>query len=90
MPIASGQINPLNALGIRKLSFIPPHFEKIVCLHLNRSQNIDQWIYTHLNSRYCVKKSYKLINNHLTEVCEIGIEDPQEISMLSLSCPYLI
>ena len=52
--------------------------------------NIDDWMYTTLNSRYCIKKSHMLdSNNKITEMCEIGVEDPKELTMLSLGCPYL-
>jgi hypothetical protein len=28
-------------------------------------------------------------NNKITEMCEIAVEDPKELSMLSLGCPHL-
>lgn len=90
MTLARGELNPLNVLNIRKISYIPAHFEKFYSVKLDKIQNIDHWIYTNLNSRYCIKKSFKILNNMLTEVCEIGIEDSKEITMLTLTCPYLL
>lgn len=88
MALATGSVNPLNVLGVRRLSFIPKHFTKI---HVNNGvsiQKIEHWIYTNLNSRYSVCKSYKVIDEKITEVSLIGMEDPQEITMLILACPY--
>jgi hypothetical protein len=54
------------------------------------ADSIDGWIYHHLDSRYCVKISYIVGHDRkIAEVCEVGVEDPKELSMLSLSCPYL-
>lgn len=75
---------------MRKLKFIPKHFTKI---NVSRSVNIkllDQWISYHLNSRYGIRKSYILDqNNKLVEIYEIGLEDPKEITLLTLGCPLL-
>jgi hypothetical protein len=88
MALAKGSVNPLNVLGVRRLNFIPKHFAKI---HVNNGvsiQKIEHWIYTNLNSRYGICKSYKVIDEKITEVSLIGMEDPQEITMLILACPY--
>ena len=91
MPLAKGQVNPLNVVGQRRLSYIPPHFGK---MSLNLSginiHNIDQWIYLNLNSRYCIRMKQELNQNKkVVEICEIGIEDAAELTMLNLACPYL-
>jgi hypothetical protein len=88
MALAKGSVNPLNVLGVRRLSFIPSHFAK---MHVNNGasvQKIEHWIYTNLNSRYSICKRHKVIEEKITEVSLIGIEDPQEITMLILACPY--
>lgn len=90
MALIRGTVNPLNVLGIRKLSFIPQHFAKTYTENLRNIHSIDDWIYTNLNSRYCIKKSHMLDkNNKITEMCEIGMEDAKELTMFSLGCPYL-
>lgn len=90
MSLVRNELNPLSVLGCRKLGFIPKHFAKI---NVNRNVDIkllEQWINYHLNSRYAIKRSYTLDgNNKLFEVYEIGVEDPKEITMLSLGCPYV-
>jgi hypothetical protein len=90
MSLNRGEINPLSALKLRKLSFIPDHFGKII---INDSVNIkliDHWINYNLNSRYAIQNKYIVDQNHtLVFIKEIGIEDPKELTMLSLGCPYL-
>ncbi len=90
MALARGKINPLNVVGFRRLKHIPPHFARMTTKNVMNIDFLDNWIYHNLESRYCVKLSYIVDQNKkLVEVCEIGIEEPKELSMLSLSCPYL-
>jgi hypothetical protein len=90
MSLLRGTVNPLNVLGQRRVNFIPPNFAKMSSKHTDRFDTIDQWIYTKLDSRYCIKRSYVLDqDNKLAEVLEIGIEDPKELSMFALGCPYI-
>lgn len=90
MSLSRGELNPLGVLKLRKLNFIPEHFKKICISHTVDIKLIDHWINYNLNSRYALKKNMTLdINNKIIDVLEIGIEDPREITMLSLGCPYL-
>jgi hypothetical protein len=81
----------LGVLGLRRLSFIPKHFTTVtVGNDLIDIKLLDHWINYHLNSRYAIKKSLKLDSSKkITEVIEIGIEDPRELTMLTLGCPYV-
>jgi hypothetical protein len=89
MALANGKINPLNLLGMRRLSYIPPHFGSIIIE--NKSLNIiDQWIYFNLNSRYCIKTTSVLnAERKLVSGLEIGMEDHKELTMFGLACPFL-
>jgi hypothetical protein len=90
MSLIRGSVNPLNVLEIRKLSFSPSHFAKTYVENIKDMYDIDKWIYKNLNSRYCIKKSHTLDrNNKIVEMCEIGLEDPRELTLLSLACPHL-
>lgn len=90
MALARGRVNPLNVLNLRKLKHIPPHFAKMIAKNVQHIDIIDNWIYHNLDSRYCIKIAYILDHDRkLIEVCEIGVEEPKELSLLSLSCPYL-
>jgi len=89
MPLSRGEVNPLGVLDQRKLSFIPEHFVSIT-IESFYLKEIENWINFNLNSRYAVKK--KLVvnqSNKLTEMLEIGLEDPVELTLLTLGCPYL-
>jgi len=89
MALAHGKVNPLNLLGQRRLSYIPPHFSTII-LENKQLNIIDQWIYFNLNSRYCIKLTQVLdTNRKLVSAIVIGIEDPKELTMFGLSCPFL-
>jgi hypothetical protein len=90
MALLRNTVNPLNVLGQRRLKFIPPNFAKISLKNVDSVDKIDRWIYSRLDSRYCVKQSHVLDHdNKMIEVLEIGIEDPKELSMFSLGCPYI-
>lgn len=90
MSLNRSEINPLSLLGIRRLEFIPEHF---ATMHINVDSDtklLDHWINYHLNSRYALIKSIRVDdNNKLVNTLEIGMEDPGEITMLTLACPYI-
>lgn len=90
MPLSKGSINPLNILGQRKLSYSPPHFVSINLAETALAEKFDHWIYSNLNSRYCVRTKLILDRNRKTmSVCEVSFEEPKELSMFTLACPYL-
>lgn len=90
MALNRGTVNALNVLGFRKLSFIPEHFSKISVDQKIEIKSIEQWIEFNLNSRYAIQNTYKLDSNRkITTVTEIGLEDPKELTMLSLGCQHL-
>ena len=90
MALLRGRVNPLNVIGLRKLSHIPPHFGTMTTKNVSQFDQIENWIYLRLDSRYCIRRTYVADeSNKLTEVLEIGVEDTKELSMLALSCPYL-
>lgn len=90
MSLSRNEVNPLGVLKLRKLSFIPEHFSKIVVNDFVNIRLIDHWINYNLNSRYAIQNKYIVDQNQsLVFIKEIGIEDPKEITMLTLGCPYL-
>jgi hypothetical protein len=92
MSLSRGELNPLDVLGMRKLNFIPKHFQKITLeTGFQDIKKIDQWINYYLNSRYAIEHTLKLNKNtnKITQVTIIGFEDPKEVTMLSLGCKYL-
>ena len=90
MSLSRGEINPLSVLELRKLSFIPEHFAKIAVTNNIDIKLLDQWINYNLNSRYAIIKTLIVDQNKkMIEVTEIGIEDPKELTMLTLGCTYM-
>jgi hypothetical protein len=89
MALSRGEINPLGVLGIRKLSFVPNHFTKVYVDSRVNIKIIDEWINYHLNSRYAIRFYAGSASDSQSKIIEIGIEDPREVTMLSLACPYL-
>lgn len=93
MALLKGTVNPLNVIGQRRLNFIPTHFEKITVAMQNVDNsiaNLEHWIYHNLNSRYCLHvKQVVDSERRMIDMCEIGLEDPRELTMMSLSCPHL-
>lgn len=89
MALARKEVNALNVLGVRKLDHIPDNFTK---LSINGADTtaLESWVMYNLESRFAIKKGLTLDpNNKLVENQEIGIEDPRELTMLTLACPHL-
>ena len=90
MSLIKGSVNPLNVLGVRRLSYMPKHFARMTINDELNSDRIDAWVYQNLDSRYAIVKSLKIdSNNKMIEIQELGVEDSKELTILSLSCPYL-
>lgn len=89
MSLNRGKINPLSVLGVRKLNFIPSHFSKLTFAHYIYVKPIDHWINYNLSGRYAVVTTQTLENNKIVNTLEIGFEDPKEITMFTLACPYI-
>jgi hypothetical protein len=90
MSLIKGSVNPLNVLGVRRLRYMPKHFARMTINNELNSDRIDAWVYQNLDSRYAIVKSLKIdSNNKMIEIQELGVEDSKELTILSLSCPYL-
>jgi hypothetical protein len=69
---------------------MPKHFARMTINNELNSDRIDAWVYQNLDSRYAIVKSLKIdSNNKMIEIQELGVEDSKELTILSLSCPYL-
>jgi len=47
-----GIVNPLNVLGLRRISHCPPHFEKVFLNLRVPEKTITDWIYENLEGRF--------------------------------------
>jgi hypothetical protein len=87
-------INPLNIHNVRRAVFCPPYFESMTLPTKDRYSRttaaINSWIYTHLTGRYFVGKEISVDDNSSIVIVEfIAFENPSELSLFMLSCPYL-
>jgi len=91
MALKNGTVNPLNVLGFRVLNRIPKHFKSVaVDIRHEDTQNLKRWIYNNLNSRFAIVNELMVIDsNSMIESMKIGFEDPREVTMFMLTCPYL-
>lgn len=91
MSIKTGKVNPLNVLGQRKVLFPAHHFHytEIQKNRHNLAENISEWIYYNLNSRYYVGSGFSVINNEYTYTIQVGFEQEKELSFFKLACPLL-
>ncbi len=91
MSLNRGTVNPLNVLGLRKLNFIPEHFSVLTLENrFYDIKSIEYWINYNLNSRYAIKQTVVVNESRkISNAIRIALEDPKEITMLSLGCPDL-
>ncbi len=90
MSLNKKESNALNVLGMRKLNFVPNHFEKIYLNYKIDIKSVEHWIEFNLNSRYSIKTSMMLDENKkIIYGTKIGLEDPKELSLLTLGCQFL-
>jgi len=86
------KINPLNFYGIRQCEVPAPHFEYVTIemRRYNLEQTIVKWITQNLKGRFYVGAIHELNqHNKPQKVIKIGFEDPKELSIFTLGCPYL-
>lgn len=90
MSLNRSSINPLNLLNLRRLPLIPEHFSKIKILKNQNIRLLQHWIEFNLNSRYAIQDSYELDNQRkFQNFIIIGLEDPKELLVFTLGCPYI-
>lgn len=83
-------INPLDVLDKRKLSFLPPHFTKVKLQLNERTEDIENWILKKLKGRYSFVKLPSIDKDgHLKSATFVAFEDQKEITYFMLACPYL-
>lgn len=90
MSLNRGEVNALNVLGLRKLSFIPKHFSKISLENNIDIKLLGQWIEFNLNSRYAIQTNLGLDDNRkMVSIIEVGFEDPKELTIFTIGCQHL-
>ena len=84
-------LNPLEVLNKRSLSFIPPHFSK-----MQVSQNeigfgsLENWVKSKLKGRYAIAQIPSIDKEgHLKTATFVAFEDQKELTYFMLACPHL-
>jgi hypothetical protein len=84
-------LNPLEVLNKRSLSFIPPHFAK---MKIGESDyglgNLETWVRNRLKGRYAIAKLPSIDKDgHLKTATFVAFEDQKELTYFMLACPHL-
>ena len=83
-------LNPIDILKQRKLSFIPPHFSKIKITEGELFEGLEEWVKVKLKGRYCLVKQPTIDQSStLKSTYFIGFEDQKELTYFMLACPHL-
>lgn len=84
------EINPLNILRKRKLSFFPVHFVKARISNLEIIPNdVINWVDTKLSGRYAISEFPSDHNGRFRLSTYIAFEDQKELTYFMLACPFL-
>ena len=82
-------MNPLNALGIRELTFLPTHFLKTT-ISKEYHETARSWITHKLSGRFCIIETPAIIEkNTLAMATIVAFENHFELTYFMLACPYL-
>ncbi len=82
-------LNPLDILGKRELTYIPPHFSKASIPAVFDSP-IKDWIKSKLKGRYCLVRVPAIdSNDKLKSSTIVAFEDQKELTYFMLACPHL-
>lgn len=84
-------LNPLDVLKKRKVSYMAPHFSK---LKISESDffdsNLENWIFNKLKGRFYILRTPGVSeDNKLKNSLIVGFEDQKELTFFMLACPYL-
>lgn len=80
-------LNPLDVLGIRELSFLPTHFVKARINDTSR-KDIYNWIKNNLTGRFCIVRIPQITNNVVKSELVVAFEDHKELTYFVLACPF--
>ena len=88
----TNQVNPLNYFNCRQFTK-KPHGLEFLKLNYDWNDNeelLEKWILENLKGRYYVGKHLAVDNqNRIRNFILVGFENPKELSLFNLSCPYI-
>jgi len=85
------KVRPFNVHKVRKVTFLPDHFESVAIAASPRNQSkIAQWIDDNLSNRYFVNRVTDVDQtNKITYKIKVGFEEAKEMSFFMIACPLL-
>lgn len=84
-------LNPLEVLNKRSLSYIPPHFAKMrLGENYFNAGAVEAWVKVKLRGRYAIAKTPSIDKDgHLKTATFVAFEDQKELTYFMLACPHL-
>ena len=85
------KVNPFDVLNCREVSNPPYHYEYTTLnIPYHKSNSIKTWITFSLKSKFYFGETLVLDpNNKYVVKYKVGFEDPKELTIFLLTCPYL-
>lgn len=85
------EINPLDVLKKRRLSFMPAHFSKLKISETDYfDSNLENWIFNKLKGRFAISKIPAVDQDNKLKVSMfVGFENQKELTFFMLACPYI-
>lgn len=82
-------LNPIEVLNKRSISFLPIHFSKIKLERSFYDHEIESWIKSKLKGRYFIGNITDIgKDNRLKIFTSIAFEDQKELTYFMLACPF--
>jgi hypothetical protein len=84
-------INPLDVLKKRKLSYMPSHFSKLKVSETDyHDSHLENWIFNKLKGRFTISRIPTIGNDNKLKVSiVVGFENQKELTFFMLACPHL-
>lgn len=83
-------LNPIDVLKQRKISYIPPHFSKMKISEYEIFEGLEEWVKLKLKGRYYLTKEPGIEKTgSLRSTFVIGFENQKELTYFMLACPHL-
>ncbi len=85
------EINPLDVLKKRKLSYMPSHFSKLKVSETDYfDSQLENWIFNRLKGRFAINKLPMVDqDNKLKVSVVVGFENQKELTFFMLACPFI-
>ena len=82
-------LNPIDVLKKREVTFLPVHFSKIKIDRMMFDQEIANWIKSKLKGRYFLGSVADIGKDNKVKIfLSIAFEDQKELTYFMLACPF--